>query len=322
MQTAHLEWTGLRYQNSALLTRENSAQRVLVPETPPFYFRKLQHRSLKKPTTFGDKATSPWAWGRDPNSLSLKNTLLLRDSSQFITAPSPHTLPVMSTTAESLSKQEEIKTPNIRPTVRKSYPDSGPLLGQSSFRKLGPKKQLRVPRPDFFRCPSKSEAADDPSVEAQATNVQREKRTVGPVRHARSASRIRGDDDSYSLNQIPETFQVTEVVLDEPVRTAQQMRPLNVSDLLSQDLSGGKRIRFRFEDFRKQVAGRQGLDVSAKSDGLILTPKSALKSSHSRLLGSFSSQRQQGQWTPGPGARKKKVEFSKNKMVLLFNPET
>src|SRR3990167_4357029 len=286
-ESNNFEWAGLRNQNAAYLQRENSAQRVHVPETPPFYFRKLLTRPFKKSTGLHEKVDSPWAWGRDPNSLSLKNTLLLRESSQYPTAPSPQTLPVMSTTAESLSRQDDTHTPS-RPLIKKTYPDSGPLLGQSSFRRLPPKKQLRVPRPDFFRCPSKSELSEEPSVETHFQSRRTNPRAVTHVRQVRSVSRIGVNDSNTYYNQ-PETFQVTEMLLEEPLRTGAPSKPLNVSELLSQDLSGGKRIRFRFEDFLRQAAQLKGLDISAKSEGILLTPKSAFKSVNSRF-GSFASQ--------------------------------
>lgn len=141
-----------------------------------------------------------------------------------------------------------------------------------------------------------------------------------------------------------QTNQITEMLIDDPGNMMKGWSPTNqdktiLSELMTKDLSGGKQLKFRFEEYREQVKRQGGRSLSVHHKGSLSPLKSCLvnrtnplrdgdSSMVNQYVGKLSHTAQQiktmtelGQDHTTP-RKKKQVGFSKNKMVLVFNPNS
>lgn len=155
-------------------------------------------------------------------------------------------------------------------------------------------------------------------------------------------ARVGGELPSMSEG-LQQTNQITEMMLPDAEAIRRGWPPgqndkTMLSDLMTRDLSGGKQLKFRFEEYREQVRRQGGRSLSVHHKGNRSPLKSCLanktnpiKDGDSSVVNGFgrmSNTAQQintmtelGQDHTTP-RRKKQVEFSKNKMVLIFNPNS
>jgi hypothetical protein len=146
------------------------------------------------------------------------------------------------------------------------------------------------------------------------------------TRGRRANSDFPSTTEQFNMTQVGTSVEGGVLGLESPDNHA-------LTNLLQQDLAGGKQIKFRYADFRESMRKQTSRSLSIK----LKTPKSILIN---RLAGNTAGDLSVTNALRSPGShndgwmntmeelgrsrstsRKKKVGFSKNKMVLVFNPE-
>lgn len=156
-------------------------------------------------------------------------------------------------------------------------------------------------------------------------------------------ARVGGEIPSMSEG-LHQTNQITELMIHDPDRIVPAWSPIAqdktmLSDLMTRDLSGGKQLKFRFDEYREQVRRQGGRSlsvhhkVSSRSPlkSCLVNRTNPLKDGDSSVVNGFGrmantaqqikTMTELGQDHTTP-RKKKQVEFSKNKMVLIFNPNS
>lgn len=147
------------------------------------------------------------------------------------------------------------------------------------------------------------------------------------TRGRRANSDFPSTTEAYNMTQAPTSTAGVFTGIESPEKHM-------LTNLLQEDLTGGKQIKFRYDEFRESMRKQTSRSMSVK----LKTPKSILINRTSGVgAGDLSvtnphihaftkdnkmnTMEELGQSKSRSHSRKKKVGFSKNKMVLVFNPE-
>ena len=147
------------------------------------------------------------------------------------------------------------------------------------------------------------------------------------TRGRRANSDFPSTTEQFNITQAPTSTEGGLMGMDSPEKHV-------LTNLLQEDLTGGKQIKFRYDEFRESMRKQTSRSLSVK----LKTPKSILINKASGIGASdlnatnpiiptfgknsrMNTMEELGQSQSRSHSRKKKVGFSKNKMVLVFNPE-